>query len=275
MRKCCNDSDRNTKKRNKSRSRSTRRSPRFLEKELEKEQAALGIRVLLQTDLLPWRDAMALGSTCKIAQETWMMTRDVHMLPLLNVLDNMFGEAAEYGGDKVSLRDIFLDDDYENFSIARKCEDLAVNIGSMVSNMRSHRFFCLDDPSNRLENTECDPGQSCNWEVGSDYETETRFLHKFHRRGTLAINIAIFDYALGSAMKEGRCGGYFKDVFMGLECAHLGRNCGYEIDLCHEISSMFPFRDKDLAKQMRHLYPSSSVLELLGPPRLDQKGCPG
>ena len=184
VRKCSNDSDRNSKKRKKLSRRSTRRSPRFT----EIEQVALGIHVLLQTGLLPWRDAMALGSTCKTAQETWMMTRDVHMLPLFNVLEKMFGHDEE--DDKGSLRDCLLDKDYDNFSIVRKCKDLALSIGFLVRNFQCYPGFCLDDPSNRQENMECDPV------AGSRLNTETEFLHTFHRRGTLAFIIATFSRAV-------------------------------------------------------------------------------
>jgi hypothetical protein len=256
-----NDSDvqRNTKKRKKSR-RSTRRSPRLL----EKEKVASGIWVLLQTDLLPWRDAMALGSTCRTAQDTWMMTRDVHMLPLLNVLEKMLGhDEDEDDEDKASLRDILLDKNYDNFSISGKCKDLAINIGFMVINMRSHRHFCLDDPSNRLENMECDP-VARGWEMGWGNETETDYWHEFHRRGTLALNIAIFDFAFRT-LNQGEDIEYFTGVFMGMDNAYLGGGSCYGHTICYNVASMFPFRDKDLVKHMRKLYPSATVLELLGP----------
>eukprot|EP00554_Chaetoceros_debilis_P015887 CAMPEP_0194125198 /NCGR_PEP_ID=MMETSP0150-20130528/59337_1 /TAXON_ID=122233 /ORGANISM="Chaetoceros debilis, Strain MM31A-1" /LENGTH=366 /DNA_ID=CAMNT_0038818995 /DNA_START=109 /DNA_END=1210 /DNA_ORIENTATION=- len=288
-----NDSDahRNSRKKLKT---SKRRSPRLLARLLGEEEVASGIRVLLQTKLLPWRDALALGSTCKTAQDTWMMTRDVHMLPLLNVLEKILGHDAYEDEDELSLRGILLDEDYSNFSIAGKCEDLAFAIGLMVTNMRSHPHFCLDDPSNRLENIECDPvgsgwsmglghetetrflhkfhrrgtlAMECDpvagWFMGLSHETETRFLHKFHRRGTLAMNIAIFDFVLHALKQDGDY--YFNDVFLGMDNADLGGGSCYDLTICEGVASMFPFRDKDLAEQMRMLYPSASVLELLGP----------
>ena len=259
-----NDSDAHRNSRNKKLKTSSkrRRSPRLLARLLEEEEVASGIRVLLQTKLLPWRDALALGSTCKTAQDTWMMTRDVHMLPLLNVLENILGHDGNEYEHRVSLRGILLDENYSNFSIAGKCEDLAVTIEYMVTNMRSHPYFCLDDPSNRLENIECDPVGS-GWSMGLGHETETRFLHKFHRRGTLAMNIAIFDFVLHALKQDGDY--YFNDVLLGKDNAYLGGGSCYDHTICEDVTSMFPFRDKDLAKQMRKLYPSASVMELLGP----------
>ena len=100
--------------------RSTRRSPRLL----EKEEVVSGICFLLETDLLSWRDDMALGSTCKTAQDTWKMTRDVHMLPLLNVLEKILGnpneDELESLGLEISLRDGILRNNYDNFSIYDK-----------------------------------------------------------------------------------------------------------------------------------------------------------
>ena len=256
-----NDSDahRNSTKKLKT---SRRRSPRLLARLVEEEEVASGIRVLLQTKLLPWRDALALGSTCKTAQDTWMMTRDVHMLPLLNVLEQILGHDEDEDEDKVSLRGILLDENYNNFSIAGKCKEVAITIGFMVTNMRSHPRFCLDDPSNRLENIQCDPVEPC-WSMGMGNEIETEFWHKFHRRGTLAINIAIFDFVLDALKQDGN--EYFNDVFMGMDNPWIGGGSGYDYTICENVARMFSFHDKDLAKQMRKLYPSASVLELLGP----------
>ncbi len=243
-----------------------RRSPRLL----EKDTTISGILVLLQTDLLPWRDAMTLGSTCRFAHETWVETRDVHLLPLLKVLQRLAGghpedkhEEEEEDKEEI-LHTYILDKNYSNFSIARKCEDMVASIKFMVINMKykCHPYFCLEDPSNRLENSQCDPFDP-EWYHGLGHESEFKFFQKFHRRGTVALNIAIFDFAL-DAMKRG--GDYhFNDVFMGMEDAELGWGSYYGVRIWEHISAMFPFRDQDLAKHMRQLYPSASDLELLGP----------
>ena len=61
--------------------------------------------------------------------------------------------------------------------------------------------------------------------------------------------IAIFDFVLHALKQDGQ------------DNAHLGGGS----TIGDGVASMFPFRDKDLAKQMRKLYPSASIMELLGP----------
>ncbi len=239
---------------------SRRRSPRLLEKEEITTSTMSGLLVVLQTDMLPWRDAMKLGVTCRLANETWMITRDVHMRPLLTVLEAMVDGQPEDEREEM-FRQFLLDEEYDTMSTACKCKEMVRKIAYMVIHMKCHHTFCLDDPSNRLKNKECDPWE---WGLGLVHGNETRFWHKFHRRGTLALNIAIFTYALDALKRGGDC--CVNEVFAGMPGARLG-GAGhyYGNTICEHVASMFPFRDKDLAKYMRRLYPSAYVLDVLGP----------
>ena len=137
-----------------------------------------------------------------------------------------------------------------------------MSMGFVVFNMHCFPGHFIWDPSNRLENMECDP-KVTGLRMGRGNETETDFLQKFHCRGTLAMNIAIFGFALECLEKNQLY--YVLDVFLGEDDPHLGGGDCYNCIICQNIASMFPFRDIDLAKHMRKLYPSASVLEILGP----------
>jgi hypothetical protein len=90
------------------------------------------------------------------------------------------------------------------------------------------------------------------------------FFYEHDRRSTLVLNIAIYDYAL-SAMQDVLRGHH---DFLFNAVVHWGADDGmmtYSRIVCHLISLMLPFRNEDLVKHMRSLYPSLEELDLLGP----------
>eukprot|EP00978_Attheya_sp_CCMP212_P041632 scaffold241008_cov28-Attheya_sp.AAC.1 len=153
-----------------------------------------------------------------------------------------------------------LDKNYKSFSIAKKCETMVAFLQIMVENMKNFNF-CLENPSNPAKNKKC--SFDC-WSMGFEFEWIDDFLKDHHaHRTTLAMNIAIFGFAL-SAMEQGGSN-YFNDVFLGKEGAFLGDGSGYGLSICQHMSRMLPLRDEDLVKYMRAAYPSLKKLELLGP----------
>ena len=58
---------------------------------------------------------------------------------------------------------------------------------------------------------------------------------------------------------------YFNDVFLGNRNAYFGGGSHYRHVICERISRMLPFRDSDLVRAIRDMYPSQKTLDLLGP----------
>jgi hypothetical protein len=213
--------------------------------------------VFQQQGFLHWSDALALGRTCKDAHMMWKESDKTYFSPLLELLESMVGDGDEDdpGGDDC-LRQM-LDKNYKSFSITKKCETMVVFLQMMVGNMKSYNF-CLEDPSNPAKNKECN---FRDWSMG--FEAEDDFLQEHAHRTTLAMNIAIFGFAVGG-MEQGD-DYYFNDVFLGKEGASLGGGSCYYRGICGYMSHMLPLRDEDLVKYMRAAYPSLKQLELLGP----------
>lgn len=212
---------------------------------------------VLRHNVLHWSDGLALARTSKRFHTLWKTSfQDTHFSPLLEVLEGMVGVS---GCDEMSdetLRNDLLDPSYPSFSVTQKCQSMVVLLQIIIGNMQS--LFFLDDPSNRAMNDECDIS---GWTFG--FEEVTNFFQKHDRRSALAVNIAIFGFAL-SAMKRGG-DFYFNDVFLGKENASLGGGSYYGKTLCSILTGMLPLRDEDLVKTMRANYPSSQTLEILRP----------
>ena len=222
--------------------------------------------IILQQDILHWSDGVALGATCKDARSLWKGngTEGKHCLPLLKVLERLVGRGntEEYdSGRREILRAVLLDKAYPSFSVTRKCQAMVALLQTVVGNMQSHgNRFCLEDPSNPAKNTECNIS---GWCMGPGYKLEEDFLHEHDRRSALALNIAIFSFAL-SAMEYGG-DYYFNDVLLGKPGAYLGGDSCYGVNICEHLMEMLPLCDEDLVKHMRAAYPSSKTLEILGP----------
>eukprot|EP00978_Attheya_sp_CCMP212_P011715 scaffold29037_cov52-Attheya_sp.AAC.2 len=215
--------------------------------------------VFQQQGFLHWSDALALSRTCKDAQMMWKESKKTHFSPLLELLESMVGDVDEDdpGGGQCLRQQ--LDKNYKSFSIAKKCETMVAFLQIMVGNMKNFNF-CLEDPSNSAKNKECNI--DC-MSMGFEYEWVDDFMKEHTHRSTLAMNIAIFDFAL-SVMEQGG-DYYFNDVFLGMEGAYLGGGSCYGLTICGYMSRMLPLRDEDLVNHMRATYPSLKKLELLGP----------
>ena len=259
-------------KRSESPVKQSERPPKRIKTDEKKQLAAKsdGIAVavvLMNSGFLHWSDAEALGSTCRDTRKVWKQTRNVYLRPLLEVLESMVGspekEETEEHDPENSVRSTLLDDDYDTFDVFHKCQELVEAIHFMVHNLQNHSTkyeeINLEDPSNCDANSVC---SSLGWSMGLGYETETDYVAEFHRRGTMAVTIAYLGYA-----KEAMAGDsyYFKDVFLGLPGASIGYGSHFGHVICGWISRMFPFRDKDLAKAAREIYPTASELSILGP----------
>jgi len=223
--------------------------------------------VVLNSGFLHWSNAQALGSTCRDTNMVWKQTRNTYLQPLLDVLESMVGWSCEaHGSEDFIVRSKLLDVNYAIFDTFHQCKEMVAAIHPMVHNVQNYQRnefhrICLEDPSSCIANSEC---ESLKWRMGDGEEIETDFLHTYHRRGTMAVTIALLWFAK-SAMETDVDDYYFRNVFLGLPNAYFGGGSGFGHIMCSYITRAYPFRDQDLAKAARKIYPTASELEILGP----------
>jgi len=226
--------------------------------------------MVMQSGFLHWSDAVALGSANRSTHEAWKQTRDVYLWPLLGVLESMVGRKPEYDGPMCELLrfrhwyDFWkqsFDEDYDSFSVFQKCEALVVVIHAMVHSQQTYehedRKISLEDPSNYLVNSCC---SSMNWDMGFGViprNSETDFLRKFHRRGTMAVTISFFGYVKRVMMTHAP-----DENSEGASLGRVGVSCYIKT---FSLSRIFPLRDQDLTKAARDIYPTALELDILGP----------
>lgn len=265
------------KKPNKRKNRATRddaalsllppsRQTRLQKRLAANDKATQIFEILLANNILHWSDAIVLGNgLCRATRTMWKQSyEESYLMPLWNVLEEMVGPSSDgsCGECGQDLCNHLLPHDFDDLPLVQKCAAMTHMLEFMVSNMQGYRtpysHFDLDDPSNRFKNIGCD---ITDWEMG--FDLETAFLHDNHRRGTLAVTIAIFSFAL-IAMEQGG-DYYFNDIFLGKDNPMLGGGSCYGHVICQMLSEMLPLRDEDLVKRLRTTYPSLKKLAILGP----------
>ena len=230
------------------------------------------LSILYKQNLLHWSDALFLGVTCKDMRKVWKEEHcDAYLSPLLQVLEGFIGPVAEDYEGSNKYQDLLKDlpEDYSKFSVIQQCAEMTFLLEKFVRNMQMNDGICLDDPVNLSKNRSASAWIHPQM-IYHPPDDIGIFLEAFPHRICLGFSIEIFRWAQGAMLEGGNSD--FNDVFRGIESAvpgdgsiFYGRGVWENV-----IIDMFPFKDEDLIKGWKSIYPNSGELALLGPTLTDK-----
>jgi hypothetical protein len=146
--------------------------------------------------------------------------------------------------------------EYDDWPLEMKCSKMIAFLIMLATNFRSH--FDFDDLSRR---TPDGVGTPRDWSFGYGNEIADAILQDSSRRSTLMLNLAVLAFG-GNPVSDDY---YFNDALLGTGPID-NSGSGFGQTVCEIMHGMGPFRDEDLLRFVRKLYPSSKSLAILGLP---------
>jgi len=151
-------------------------------------------------------------------------------------------------------------EDYDDFSIVKKCQAMVDYLSHLVDNMRECMGTIWQDPTGAV----ADGSHVGDWGMGngSEPDVEETWLYVCPKRGTLAFNLVILHYAQQGMGKDF----YYDDGFLGKDNADIGGGSAYGQEAVEAVLGIYPLKDKDLVSFCQEsVHPGRDVVDLLGP----------